>query len=66
MDLATTGLPSGYPVLDDVEGRGRLNRFAAADGFGTFVNDVTVKMDASKGGFMHWIAGATICPVPEC
>ncbi|ALP35804.1 phospholipid phosphatase [Paenibacillus sp. IHB B 3084] len=49
--LATTGLPSGYPVLDDAEGWGRLNLFAAADGYGAFANNVTVTMDASKGGF---------------
>ncbi|MFB9326333.1 S-layer homology domain-containing protein [Paenibacillus aurantiacus] len=49
--LATTGLPSGYPVLDDPEGWGRLNLFAAADGYGAFNNDVTVTMDAAKGGF---------------
>ncbi|AHM64772.1 phospholipid phosphatase [Paenibacillus polymyxa] len=49
--LATTGLPSGYPVLDDAEGWGRLNLFSAADGYGAFVNNVTVNMDASKGGF---------------
>ncbi|MBU9707272.1 phosphatase PAP2 family protein [Paenibacillus sp. AK121] len=49
--LATTGIPSGYPVLDDAEGWGRLNLFSAADGYGAFVNHVTVNMDASKGGF---------------
>ncbi|UQZ37574.1 phosphoesterase [Paenibacillus sp. PK3_47] len=49
--LATTGLPSGYPVLDDPEGWGRLNLFAAADGYGAFNSDVTVTMDAAKGGF---------------
>ncbi len=49
--LATTGLPSGYPVLDDPEGWGRLNLFAAADGFGAFPSDVTVTLDAAKGGF---------------
>ncbi|MCZ8516440.1 S-layer homology domain-containing protein [Paenibacillus filicis] len=49
--LATTGLPSGYPVLDDAEGWGRLNLFAAADGYGAFASDVTVTMDAYKGGF---------------
>lgn len=52
--LATTGLPSGYPVLDDPEGWGRLNLFAAADGYGAFENDVTVTMDASKEGFHAW------------
>lgn len=49
--LATTGLASGYPVLDDPEGWGRLNLFAAADGYGAFVQNVTVTMDAYKGGF---------------
>ncbi|WP_159888351.1 S-layer homology domain-containing protein [Paenibacillus puerhi] len=49
--LATTGLPSGYPVLDDPEGWGRLNLFAAADGYGAFNQDVTVTMDAYQVGF---------------
>ncbi|WP_115994636.1 S-layer homology domain-containing protein [Cohnella lupini] len=49
--LATTGLPSGYPVLDDPEGWGRLDLFAAADGYGAFERAVTVTMDADKGGF---------------
>lgn len=49
--LATTGLPSGYPVLDDPEGWGRLNLFAAADGYGAFNSNVTVTMDAYKDGF---------------
>jgi autotransporter-associated beta strand protein len=49
--LASTALPSGYPVLDDEEGWGRLNLFAAADGYGAFQSDVSVTMDASKGGF---------------
>lgn len=49
--LATTGLPSGYPLLDDPEGWGRLNLFAAADGYGAFDSDVTVTMDTYKGGF---------------
>jgi len=49
--LKTTALPSGFPVLDDAEGWGRLNLFAAADGYGAFNGDVTVSMDASLGGF---------------
>lgn len=49
--LYTTGLPSGYPVLDDTEGWGRLNLFAAAGGYEAFENDLTVTMDASQGGF---------------
>ncbi len=49
--LKTTALPSGYPVMDDAEGWGRLNLFDAADGYGKFSGDVTVTMDASLGGF---------------
>lgn len=49
--LKTTALPSGYPVLDDAEGWGRLNLFAAADGYAAFNGDVAVTMDASVGGF---------------
>ncbi|KKI89825.1 phospholipid phosphatase [Bacillus sp. SA1-12] len=49
--LYTTGLPSGYPVLDDTEGWGRLNLFAAAGGYEAFETDVTVTMDSSEGGF---------------
>lgn len=49
--LKSTALPSGYPGLDDKEGWGRLNLFAAADGYGAFTGDVTVGMDASLGGF---------------
>jgi len=49
--LKTTALPSGYPAMDDAEGWGRLNLFAAADGYGSFNGDVSVTMDASLGGF---------------
>ncbi|MFL6603846.1 MAG: autotransporter-associated beta strand repeat-containing protein [Steroidobacteraceae bacterium] len=49
--LKTTAVASGYPVLDDAEGWGRLNLFAAADGYGALNGDVTVSMDASQGGF---------------
>lgn len=49
--LYSTGIQSGYSVLDDAEGWGRLNLFEAANGYGAFVTDVTVDMDASKGGF---------------
>lgn len=49
--LKTTALPSGYPVMDDAEGWGRLNLFDAADGYGRFDGDVTVTMDAALGGF---------------
>lgn len=49
--LKTTALPSGYPLLDDAEGWGRLNLFAAADGYGAFNGDVSVLMDGAQGGF---------------
>ena len=49
--LKSTALPSGYPIMDDAEGWGRLNLFAAADGYGNFNGDVSVTMDASQGGF---------------
>jgi autotransporter-associated beta strand protein len=49
--LKTTAFDSGYPGMDDAEGWGRLNLFAAADGYGAFTGDVTVAMDATLGGF---------------
>lgn len=49
--LYSTGLPSGYVFLDDAEGWGRLNLYEAGNGYGSFDVDVTVNMDASKGGF---------------
>lgn len=49
--LKSTALASGYPVMDDAEGWGRLNLFAAADGYGNFNGDVSVTMDATQGGF---------------
>ncbi|MEV7890579.1 phosphatase PAP2 family protein [Streptomyces sp. NPDC002817] len=49
--LRTTALPSGYVLLDGFEQWGRLNLFAAADGYGSFDTDVTVALDASAGGF---------------
>ena len=49
--LKTTEIASGYPVMDDAEGWGRLNLFAAGDGYGVFNGNVMVSMDASKGGF---------------
>ncbi|MCP1118571.1 acid phosphatase [Robbsia andropogonis] len=49
--LKTTEIMSGYPVMDDDEGWGRLNMFAAADGYGAFNGDVGVTMDATAGGF---------------
>ncbi|GHI03783.1 phosphoesterase [Streptomyces cellostaticus] len=49
--LRSTGLPAGYVLLDGFEQWGRLNLFAAADGYGAFAGDVTVTMDAAAGGF---------------
>ncbi|WP_203640273.1 phosphatase PAP2 family protein [Levilactobacillus andaensis] len=49
--LFTTGMPSGYPVMDDAEGWGRLDLFSAANGYGALNDPVTVNMDASQGGF---------------
>ncbi|MFG6413159.1 phosphatase PAP2 family protein [Roseateles sp. DC23W] len=49
--LKTTALDSGYPLGNDGEGWGRLNLFAAADGYGAFNGDVAVTMDAALGGF---------------
>lgn len=49
--LRTTALPSGYVLLDGFEQWGRLNLFAAADGYGAFDSGVTVTLDAAKGGF---------------
>jgi autotransporter-associated beta strand protein len=49
--LRTTALPSGHPLIDGPELWGRLNLFAAADGYGAFSSDVVVVMDASAGGF---------------
>jgi autotransporter-associated beta strand protein len=49
--LRTTALDGGHPVIDGPENWGRLNLFAAADGYGSFVGPVTVTMDAAAGGF---------------
>jgi autotransporter-associated beta strand protein len=49
--LHSTGIGSGYPLLDDSNGWGRINLVAAADGFGAFDGDVPLHMDASAGGF---------------
>ncbi|MFT4171974.1 MAG: phosphatase PAP2 family protein [Rhodocyclaceae bacterium] len=49
--LRTTAIDSGYPVVDDAEGWGRLNLYAAADGYGAFKGNVVVSMDGSQGGY---------------
>ncbi|MFD1745955.1 phosphatase PAP2 family protein [Rhizobium helianthi] len=61
--LYTTGIDSGYPLLDKSNGWGRLDLVAAAGGYGAFPGDVTVDMQAAKGGFdaedqwLHNISG---------
>jgi len=49
--LATTAIEARNVMLDGFEKWGRINLFAAADGYGTFASTVTVAMDASQGGF---------------
>jgi autotransporter-associated beta strand protein len=49
--LRTTALASGYALMEGPEQWGRLDLFAAADGYGRFDEDVTVNLDASEGGF---------------
>ena len=49
--LASTQIDSNYPVIKQSRGWGRLDLVAAADGYGTFTQNITVDMDASNGGF---------------
>jgi autotransporter-associated beta strand protein len=49
--LYTTAVDSGYAVLDESSGWGRMDLVMAADGYGAFLDNVTVNMDASKGRF---------------
>lgn len=49
--LRSTALPAGYVLLDGFEQWGRLDLFAAADGYGSFDSDVTVTLDKAAGGF---------------
>lgn len=49
--LYTTSIDSGYPVIDESNGWGRIDLVTAADGYGAFLDNVTVDMDASKGRF---------------
>lgn len=49
--LYTTEIESGYPVLDESNGWGRIDLVTASDGYGAFLSNVTVDMDASKGRF---------------
>lgn len=49
--LYTTEISSGYKLLDKTNGWGRINLLAAADGFGEFIGDIHINMDASLGRF---------------
>ncbi|WP_408436346.1 acid phosphatase [Paraburkholderia sp. RL18-101-BIB-B] len=49
--IKTTEFPSGFPVMDDAEGYGRIDTFAAFNGYGQFNGSVVVSMDATQGGF---------------
>ena len=49
--LRTTAVGGGWPLLDGPEAWGRLDLFAAADGYGAFDRDVLVTMDGAAGGF---------------
>lgn len=49
--LYTTEIESGYPVIDESNGWGRIDLVTASDGYGAFLHNVTVDMDASKGRF---------------
>jgi len=49
--LYTTEIESGYPLLDGSNGWGRMDLVTAADGYGAFLSNVTVNMDALKGRF---------------
>lgn len=48
--LRTTAIASGHAVTDDAEGWGRLNLYAAGDGYGRFDSTVTVAMNSADGG----------------
>ena len=45
--LRTTAVGAGWALLDGPEGWGRLNLFAAADGYGSFDRDVVVSLDTA-------------------
>lgn len=49
--LYTTEIPSGYKLLDKTNGWGRIDLLTAADGYGSFIGNVHVKMDATVGGY---------------
>ena len=61
--LASTAIEARNVMLDGFEQWGRINLFAAADGYGSFAQDVTVTLDASRPGFAA--ADATAPPAGQ-
>ncbi|WP_433797303.1 phosphatase PAP2 family protein [Actinoplanes sp. CA-252034] len=55
--LRSTALPAGYALLDGPEQWGRLDLFKAADGYGTFENDVDVTLDGRSDSWRNDITG---------
>ncbi len=49
--LYTTEIASGYKIIDKTNGWGRIDLVTAADGYGSFIGNVNVNMDASLGRF---------------
>lgn len=48
--LRSTAIASGHALTDDAEGWGRLNLYAAGDGYGRFDSTVVVQMNSADGG----------------
>ena len=57
--LRTTALPAGYVLLDGFEQWGRLNLFAAADGYGAFDSDVPSRWTRRPAASTRPTPGAT-------
>ncbi|MBN8880982.1 MAG: phosphatase PAP2 family protein [Salana multivorans] len=55
--LRSTAIESGYPLLDDPEGWGRLDLFAAANGYGAFDSDVAVTLDGEEDVWRNDVSG---------
>lgn len=49
--LYTTEIASGYKITDKTNGWGRIDLVTAADGYGAFLTNVSVTMDATLGRF---------------
>ncbi len=49
--LYTTEIPAGYKISDKTNGWGRIDLLMASCGYGAFIGDVNIRMDASQGRF---------------